>query len=317
MSIEIPLQEAYENNWEILRQYQTRSIIVPEGVREYDYDHSGFLRYRRDSQYEGYEHEYKVTALDNGVLRFEGGQNPRFHYQYQARVMDGNDLEPRMRGKWLFIQCFFQNFVDENTPVVNGEVRPMSWVENTYFRLQDLRVRLENPYPNSEEDPYHIQRALKKFFYDNLPQKPFDIEQGCNHEDTCPVTGMSLAFLRNKKRLVVIDGQCYAFYAFTHEREMLQNPFTRQPWSPDARAKIRFLRQQQHISFLRNEYESMMELHEQWENANGTLATARKSRTRGRTARNRRTRTARTINDTLTGGKTLRRRCKKRGRIMA
>jgi len=299
--MEIPLQEAYENNWEILRQllgqYQTSTIIIPEGVYEYTPDGSGFLFRDRESRLNSNQ-EYNVTeVLDNGVLRCGEGQEHGYEYKYRASVEDGNNIHWMMSGKWFVVTGSYKELATAH-----------SWYDHRYFRWQDVRVRLENTLP---ADPYRIQRALKKFFYDNLPQKHFDLGQGCNHEDACPITGMSLAFLRNKKRLVVIDGRCYAFYAFTHEREMRENPFTRQRWSPDAKAKIRFLRQ--HMPFLHNEYESMMDLHEQWETANGAQATARKSRTRGRTARTRRTRTARTIKDTLTGGKTLRQRCKKRG----
>ena len=64
----------------------------------------------------------------------------------------------------------------------------------------------------------------------------------CNQETICPITFLNLKALRNRKRLVVIDGRCYSFYAFTHQRALTQDPFTREEFSRKAKQKINKIR---------------------------------------------------------------------------
>ena len=65
----------------------------------------------------------------------------------------------------------------------------------------------------------------------------------CNEETTCPITLFNLKALRKRKRLVVIDGRCYSFYAFAYQRALTENPFTRKAFSPEAKQKINKIRQ--------------------------------------------------------------------------
>ena len=125
-----------------------------------------------------------------------------------------------------------------------------------------------------EVTPTTARRTLRQFYQAHHRQLPTNLAEKCNRETDCPITYMSLKRLRDMKRLVVLDGRCYAFYAFIQEDPPLTNPFTRQPWSAQAKADIAVIRK--YKDFLKAEYEGLPE----------KTPTPRRTR-RGRTARQR------------------------------
>jgi surface protein len=123
----------------------------------------------------------------------------------------------------------------------------------------------------SEVTPTTALRQFYQAHHRQLP--PTTLAEKCNQETVCPITYMSLKRLRDMKRLVVLDGRCYAFYAFIQGDPPLTNPFTRQPWSAQAKADIAAIRK--YRGFLKEEYEGLPE-----------KTPTRRTR-RGRTARQR------------------------------
>jgi surface protein len=125
-----------------------------------------------------------------------------------------------------------------------------------------------------EVTPTTARRMLRQFYQAHHRQLPTNLAEKCNQETYCPITYMSLKRLRDMKRLVVLEGQCYAFYAFIQKDPLLSNPFTRQPWSEQATADIAAIREYRDL--LKAEYEELP----------AKTPTPRRTR-RGRTARQR------------------------------
>jgi surface protein len=125
-----------------------------------------------------------------------------------------------------------------------------------------------------EVTPTTARRTLRQFYQAHHRQLPTNLAEKCNRETDCPITYMSLKRLRDMKRLVVLEGRCYAFYAFIQEDPPLKNPFTRQLWSAQANTDIAAIRK--YKDFLKAEYEGLPE----------KTPTPRRTR-RGRTARQR------------------------------
>ena len=125
-----------------------------------------------------------------------------------------------------------------------------------------------------EVTPMIARRTLRQFYQAHHRKLlTRDLAEKCNGETYCPITYMSLKRLRDMKRLVVLEGRCYAFYAFIQGDPPLTNPFTRQPWSEQATANIAAIRKYRFV--LKEEYEGLLE-----------KTPTRRTR-RGRTARQR------------------------------
>ena len=151
----------------------------------------------------------------------------------------------------------------------------VSNVTNMQYMFNDCPIRDSyKPGAAPEVTPTTARRTLRQFYQaHHHRQLPTNLAEKCNQETNCPITLMSLKRLRDKKRLVVLDGRCYAFYAFILGDPPLRNPFTRQPWSEQATADIAAIRK--YKDFLKAEYEGLPE-----------KTPTRRTR-RGRTARQR------------------------------
>jgi surface protein len=106
------------------------------------------------------------------------------------------------------------------------------------------------PVPNT-----NINTILRKFYEEHHRGLPHDLPEKCRGEDHCPITGFSLKRLQRLKRLVVLDGRCYAFHVFAPDNYPKTDPFTRQPWSRLARDDIDFLRKYKDV--LKEEYKQL------------------------------------------------------------
>ena len=145
--------------------------------------------------------------------------------------------------------------------------------------------------------PGDIQTKLAQLYHDfGGPRTKSEIVEQCRDETVCPITMLNLNRLSHKKRLIRLDGRCYAFYAFIGSISIDKEPFTRQPWSPDAKTKIKLLRA--YIPTLQMEYNEFSE-----------MDTPTRTRRLGRTAR-RRTTLKNTKTSTL-GGTKRRRKLRK------
>jgi hypothetical protein len=154
----------------------------------------------------------------------------------------------------------------------------------------------------SEAELHQKLRELKQFYQRINPILSTKLNDTCNEEEQCPITMIPLEWLREHKRLIVLGGRCYAFYAFIHTTSsniLTKNPFTRDPWSPTETANIAYL--QQYVNILRDEYEAAP-----WET---TPPSRNRTTRRGRRHRTRTTR-RRTQSATL-GGKRRRKSTKR------
>jgi surface protein len=94
-----------------------------------------------------------------------------------------------------------------------------------------------HPTPPSSDVTRRIMRHFYEIHHRDLPT---DLSKKCNGETHCPITGISLKRLQRMKRLVVLEGNCFSFYAFSHPHANLnKNPMTNLPWkNPHAVAPI-------------------------------------------------------------------------------
>jgi hypothetical protein len=95
-------------------------------------------------------------------------------------------------------------------------------------------------------------------FYDQQGIRTKPLSQLCNDEKLCPVTYISLKHLHRLKRLVVLDGTCFSFYAFSHpDAKLNMNPTTGTGWKNKAAVDplIAFIRK--HKEYLNREYEEL------------------------------------------------------------
>ena len=150
----------------------------------------------------------------------------------------------------------------------------VSNVTNMQNMFNDCPIRDSyKPGAAPEVTPTTARRTLRQFYQAHHRQLPTNLAEKCNQETDCPITLMSLKRLRDMKRLVVLDGRCYAFYAFIQGDPPHRNPFTRQPWTAQANADIATIRK--YKDFLKAEYEGLPE------------ETPTRRTRRGRTARKR------------------------------
>jgi hypothetical protein len=93
-------------------------------------------------------------------------------------------------------------------------------------------------------DPAQVQTELTQL-YEELhgPTTKDEIAEQCHgNNGKCPVTWLSLEQLRKLKRLVKLDGYCYAFYAFSEDIPLKKDPFAQKDWSNDSKEKIARIR---------------------------------------------------------------------------
>jgi hypothetical protein len=101
--------------------------------------------------------------------------------------------------------------------------------------------------------PTKIKQQLDDF-YDQQGIRTKTLSQKCNDDVICPFTQNRLKHLHRLKRLVILDGRCYAFYAFIHPtRVPTFDPINRRPFSTEANAVIATLRK--HKDYLTHEFD--------------------------------------------------------------
>jgi hypothetical protein len=101
--------------------------------------------------------------------------------------------------------------------------------------------------------PTKIKQQLGDF-YDQQGIRTKTLSQKCNDDVICPITQIRLKHLHRLKRLVILDGRCYAFYAFIHPtRVPTFDPINRRPFSTEANAVIATLRK--HKDYLTHEFD--------------------------------------------------------------
>jgi hypothetical protein len=129
--------------------------------------------------------------------------------------------------------------------------------------------------------PKDIQEELAKLYQElNGPSSDAEIAEQCRNETSCPISAISLKKLHKLKRLVKLDGRCYSFYAFTQNVPVDKEPFTRAPWSTDAKDKIKSISKYKYA--LQKEYNELDE--DEYEDEENVPAS-----TGGRKKKNRRT----------------------------
>jgi hypothetical protein len=102
--------------------------------------------------------------------------------------------------------------------------------------------------------PTTIKRQLDEFYDTQGIHTPTSLSQKCNDDVICPITQIRLKHLHRLKRLVILDGRCYAFYAFIHPtRVPTFDPINRRPFSTEANAVIATLRT--HKDYLTHEFD--------------------------------------------------------------
>lgn len=78
----------------------------------------------------------------------------------------------------------------------------------------------------------------------------------CNDAVICPITQIRLKHLQKLKRVVALDGRCYAFYAFIHPTQVLtSDPINRKDFSPEAIKTIATLRK--YKDYLNSEFDGL------------------------------------------------------------
>jgi surface protein len=105
--------------------------------------------------------------------------------------------------------------------------------------------------------PTTSKRQLDEF-YDRQGIRTKTLSQTCNDEKVCPVTYIRLKHLHRLKRLVILDGTCFSFYAFSHpDAKLNMNPTTGTGWKNKAAVdpQIAFIRK--HREYLNREYEEL------------------------------------------------------------
>jgi len=105
--------------------------------------------------------------------------------------------------------------------------------------------------------PTTSKRQLDEF-YDQQGIRLKTLSQTCNDEKVCPVTYIRLKHLHRLKRLVILDGTCFSFYAFSHpDAKLNMNPTTGTGWKNKAAVdpQIAFIRK--HREYLNREYEEL------------------------------------------------------------
>jgi len=105
--------------------------------------------------------------------------------------------------------------------------------------------------------PTTSKRQLDEF-YDQQGIRLKTLSQTCNDEKVCPVTYIRLKHLHRLKRLVILDGTCFSFYAFSHpDAKLNMNPTTGTGWKNKAAVDplIAFIRK--HKEYLNREYEEL------------------------------------------------------------
>jgi hypothetical protein len=105
--------------------------------------------------------------------------------------------------------------------------------------------------------PTKIKQQLDEF-YDQQGIRTKTLSQKCNDEKFCPITYIRLKHLHRLKRLVILDGTCFSFYAFSHpDAKLNMNPTTGTGWNNKAAVDplIAFIRK--HREYLNREYEEL------------------------------------------------------------
>ena len=171
------------------------------------------------------------------------------------------------------MQYMFYNCHAFNQPLNAWNVSNVTNMHGMFYNCPIRDSYKPGAAPEVTVTPTTARRALRQFYQAHHRQLPTNLAEKCNGETDCPITYMSLKRLRDMKRLVVLEGRCYAFYAFIQEDPPLTNPFTRQPWSAQAKADIAVIRKYKDV--LKAEYEGLPE-----------KTPTRRTR-RGRTARQR------------------------------
>ena len=190
--------------------------------------------------------------IDRGMTQDYVGFNPlmvaagRGDLEYvQLMVEHGADKE---KTNWKGWTPLYYAAYNDSIPVVKYLIEQgadVDRVDNTGKSLEDVAYKHAKAYlaERNNMDTSSPEEKLEKLYdlytADDGPATRSEIPEKCNHEVQCPITFLSLKFLRWKKRLVKLDGRCYSFYAFAHDNPMNVNPFTRRAWSVKAMQRIK------------------------------------------------------------------------------
>ena len=108
--------------------------------------------------------------------------------------------------------------------------------ENENIEMMKLLLSKSNKMKSFDEE---LSNKLTEWMKD----KPTEISAMCDKEhNDCPITAIDLQELFEKKRLIKLEGRCYAVYAFINDIKISKNPFTREEWTEDSKTKIDFIR---------------------------------------------------------------------------
>ena len=173
-----------------------------------------------------------------------------------------------------------------NQPLNNWNINNVTDMEDMF---SECPIEEENKPTYKEniqdiQDVQDIQQELATL-YQKLrgPSSDAEIAEQCRNETTCPISAISLKKLHKLKRLVKLDGRCYSFYAFTQNIPLDKEPFTRAPWSTDAKDKIKSIRK--YKDALQKEYNELDE-DEDEDEENVPASTGGRKKKNRRTKRN-------------------------------
>ena len=98
-------------------------------------------------------------------------------------------------------------------------------------------------YVGEEDDDANDKEKIDALYEEWMSgQKPRINKKECNDETACPITMLSLEALKHQKRMIQLEGRCYAFFAFSEPHEVRRNPITNLAWEPASMDRIRRIR---------------------------------------------------------------------------
>ena len=112
-------------------------------------------------------------------------------------------------------------------------------------------------YVGEEDDDANDKEKIDALYEELMSGQQRRVKEECNEETMCPITMLSLGTLKHQKRMIQLEGRCYAFFAFSEPQELINNPFTRKAWTPESSDRIRRIRNFKYT--LREEFKNFKE----------------------------------------------------------